>query len=406
MQHVLTIAFFYFLLELPTTCCGTITSPSDFFLVVYPSPRASSNPQFQCRSDCANPANDNAEHIGGFVAWIFSSQDNNQMVSLLTISTTGGSFTLGGNRQPSSLTWYWNEYPPKVLSRNALGVPFWQGAVGGSAINNLYNNFQFGNPSNSNAGETQLSIHYSSGVFGWNDISVSAATSGCVCRRFATPTETVTTAPSESSSPTAGLGSTTMSSSPSLLYNSSSQSSSSTQSFTLNLTRTGSLTSSMFGSATASSSPSPHMTATETPTITQSLTSTLSTSSSLSSSELRSTTMSSSQSPRRSRSDTPPLTQSATTTFTRFGSLSSSLSVTAGSTLTCTIFESATKRISLSTTFAILSQTDVRSQSNSRTLTPRSQTISNVTRTGQPKVSLSGIDSVSHDATHSQSISF
>ncbi|CUE61842.1 Hypothetical protein, putative [Bodo saltans] len=181
-----------------------------------------------------------------------------------------------------------------------------------------------------------------------------------------------------------------------------------------------------------SRSQSPKKSLSGTKSISLSLTAIFTMSSSLSSSELRSTTTSSSQSPRRSLSDTQfsslshtasftmsssqslrrsrsntlSLTETYTTTFTRFGSLSSSLSVTAGSTLTCTILESATKRISLSTTFVILSQTDVRSQSNSRTLSPLSQTISNVTRTGQPKVSLSVIDSVSHDATHSQSISF
>lgn len=92
------------------------------------------------------------------------------------------------------------------------------------------------------------------------------------------------------------------------------------------------------------------------------------------------------------------------TTFTRSLSLPSSPSLSAETTLTSTMLASVSERISISTTFDVLSSTNVASQSNSRTLSHRSQTISNMTR---PFNSLSvSHNSPSHQATNSQSISY
>jgi hypothetical protein len=64
-------------------CSSSVTRLSGFFLVVYPSPRRVADARSYCRSDCATPSNDKANHLGGYLGWILTEEENDEVMSLI-----------------------------------------------------------------------------------------------------------------------------------------------------------------------------------------------------------------------------------------------------------------------------------------------------------------------------------
>jgi hypothetical protein len=153
--------------------------------------------QSLCRTACANTSHD-ANHLGGYVAWILSLEENNAVFELTSsLAKQPGVlsyFVLGGNRRTQTggtngKVWYWTEFPAQMIAHNQRGLPFYNGtSEAGRPLR--YTNFTPGEPNN--ALDTQLVFTNTTGM--WNDLSDTTLSEvgGCICRRWATPSRTPT----------------------------------------------------------------------------------------------------------------------------------------------------------------------------------------------------------------------
>jgi hypothetical protein len=130
--------------------------------------------QSLCRTACANTSQD-ANHLGGYVAWILSLEENNAVFDLTSsLAKQPGVlsyFVLGGNRRTqvggtNGTVWYWTEAPAQILAQDQRGLPFYNGSSE-NGTHLRYANFTPGEPNN--ASETQLVFTNTTGM--WNELS-------------------------------------------------------------------------------------------------------------------------------------------------------------------------------------------------------------------------------------------
>jgi hypothetical protein len=183
MGSVLLALFAAVVAALVVLCSSSVARLSGFFLVLYPSPRRVADPTSYCRTDCATPSNDKANHVGGYLAWILSEEENNDVMSLIyeqavSVVPVAGYLVLGGSRKSSGTTFYWNEYPAQVLGNNPLGIAFYEGVNRSTGtgtthpINGMYNFFLAGQPDNDAKNENILCFIRDPNAWGWNDMRI------------------------------------------------------------------------------------------------------------------------------------------------------------------------------------------------------------------------------------------
>jgi hypothetical protein len=172
---------------------------SFFFAPLLLSDR-SGNTQIKCRAACADISNDHALHLGGYVAWILSKEENDAAAAVLPaallqtgLSTPPVYVVLGGNRWTSnSAVWYWTEFPAQWIAHDARGLPFYSGVTKTNGPAPWYANFGVNEPNNYLGNETQLALLAGTGT--WNDLTADkfGSVGGCICRRWTTPTASYT----------------------------------------------------------------------------------------------------------------------------------------------------------------------------------------------------------------------